>query len=99
MIQEIRSIDKKSVGHIIPGLITYLLGLVWIYKTSFDYIVFKQANKNNSKQQKPRFVTRICFGSMFNFKNKFLKIFNISDAMVGLVLGFVGVLLFVIFTE
>ena len=85
--------DLRSVGHIIPGVIIYLIGLAWIYKTNFDYTVFKQT----TKQQ--RFATRICFGSMCNFKNRFLKIFNMSDALIGLALGLVGVLLFVILTK
>ena len=88
-----REMDYRSVGHIIPGVITYLIGLGWVYNTNFDYIVFKHVNKQQ------RFMTRICFGSMCNFKNRFLKIFNMSDAFIGLVMGLVGVLLFVILTK
>jgi hypothetical protein len=88
-----REMDFRSVGHIIPGVITYLIGLSWIYNTNFDYIVFKQTNKQQ------RFMTRIFFGSIFNFKNRIFKIFNMSDAFIGLVLGLVGVLLFVILTK
>ena len=89
-------IDFRMVGHIMPGLVTYLIGLAWIYNTNFDYIMFKRddANKNGRK-----FVTRLCFGSMCQFKKRFLKLLNISDAVIGLVLGLIGVLLFVLLTK
>ena len=94
-------VDYRSVGHIMPGLVTYLIGLAWIYNTNYDYMLFESesSNSNNIGQHKPRFETRICFGSLFNFENRFLKIFNVSDAFIGLVLGLCGVLLFVILTK
>ena len=93
--------DYRSVGHIIPGLVTYVIGLTWIYNTNYDYMLFKRESLNSNKigQKNSRFETRICFGSLFNFKNKLLKMFNVSDALIGLVLGICGVLLFVILTK
>ena len=91
--------DYRSVGHIIPGLFTYLIGLAWIYNTNFDYTLFKRESLNAGRSNKPRFETRICSGSLFNFKWKFLKIFNVSDALIGLVLGVLLISLYVILTK
>jgi len=93
--------DYRSVGHIIPGLFTYLIGLKWIYNTNYDYMLFKRESSLNAGQRnnKPRFETRICSGSLFNFKNRFLKIFNVSDAFIGLVLGVLLISLYVILTK
>ncbi len=97
----VAEIDYRSVGHIMPGLVTYLIGLAWIYNTNYDYTLFERESSYSNKtgRNKPRFETRICFGSLFNFKNRFLKIFNVSDALIGLVFGLCGVLLFVILTK
>jgi hypothetical protein len=97
----VAEIDYRSVGHIIPGLVTFMIGLAWIYNTNYDYMLFERESSNSNKtgRNKPRFETRICSGSLFNFKNRFLKIFNVSDAFIGLVLGICGVLLFVMLTK
>ncbi len=97
----VAEMDYRSVGHIIPGLFTYLIGLKWIYNTNYDFMLFKRESSLNAGQRnnKPRFETRICSGSLFNFKNRFLKIFNVSDAFIGLVLGVLLISLYVILTK
>ena len=83
--------DYRSIGHIGPGLVTYFIGLIWLYNTNYDFAMLKRLDK--------KFETKLFFGSIFNFENKFLRLLNATDTVVGLIFGIFLVILFIAITE
>ena len=83
--------DYRAVGHIIPGIVTYIIGLIWIWISTYDYVVHKRTNKN--------FETRLFIRNICQFKSKCLKIFNLPCSLIGIVAVLVSILLFFTLTK